>query len=260
MNIQLENKIKEIIKKPFLKKIESYKRESKYSPFKESLVGEKYSAIHSFVHSVTTSAGMSMFEQIAALIAEEKGGFKAYTQYELEGSIDNKTENKIFTTFKDIQSKAKSPDYLDDIEKIKKIIESINKSEIDYDYPDTTVDLFLKKGNKEYYIDITSPKPNKKEFEALKQKLLRWTALRYSIRKDIEVFPSIAFPFNPYFPKPYKRFSGSDLFSLDSREVLIQEEFWDWLAGEQIYDELVALFLETGNELREKLEDKINSM
>ena len=254
MKKKLKTKIKKIVKESFKKKIEGHKSESEYSPFQDNLLG-KYRQVGSFVHSVATSVGMSMFEQITTEIAEELGGFTASRQHKLSGSIDSKTEKKI----SEILNSEKF-DYLKDIKKIKTSTQKIAGDGSDYIYQHRTVDIFLKKGNKEYYIDITSPKNNKKEFHALKEKLLRWTALRHSTDKNIEVFPSLAFPFNPYHPEDYSRFSLSDLFDTNE-EIRIQENFWNWIAGgEEVYDDLIEVFKETGEELSDELETKINSI
>ena len=73
--------------------------------------------------------------------------------------------------------------------------------------PDSRVDVMVRIGRQENYFDITSAKPNKKEFVALKLKLLRWTALRLSQDRDAEVLTRIAIPYNPYHPEPYERWT-----------------------------------------------------
>ncbi|HQL65727.1 MAG TPA: TdeIII family type II restriction endonuclease [bacterium] len=79
---------------------------------------------------------------------------------------------------------------------------------------DSVVDIFVKIKDTEYYFDITSAKPNMKEFIALKRKLLRWVALRLSQKKTARVFTGLAIPYNPYHPEPYERWTLKGLYDL----------------------------------------------
>lgn len=141
---------------------------------------------------------------------------------------------------------------LEEIECIRKSIErGIPKKD-----PDSRVDLFVKIGEEENYFDITSAKPNMKEFAALKLKLLRWTALRLSQDKNAKVFTRLAIPYNPYHPQPYQRWTLKGLYDLDKGEILVGEEFWNFVANDDIYDELLDVFQEAGNELRDEIDQK----
>ena len=95
-----------------------------------------------------------------------------------------------------------------------------------------------------------------KEFSALKIKLLRWTALKLSQDKNAQVFTRLAIPYNPYYPEPYERWTLKGLFDLDEGEVLVGEDFWNFIAGDNIYEELLDLFEETGDILRDELDEK----
>ena len=257
---ELRKKIKLIITKAFQKKIENYKPETKQPVFTRALLGEKVTATFSFTHSLNTTIGMSCHEPIAKVIAEDLGGFKVEKQYEILGVIDNKTETLIRSIYQGLESKKRTADYKQDLNQIKKSV-LVAKQGQNLTYPDRTADLFLKKGNKEYYIDVTSPKGNKKEFQALKQKLLRWAALRYSTDKKVEVFPHLAMAYNPYHPKPFSRFSAGHLFDFVSHEILVQDKFWSFLSGgKNIYDDLVEVYQEVGSELKKELDKRIDSL
>ena len=111
-------------------------------------------------------------------------------------------------------------------------------------------------GRQENYFDITSAKPNMKEFVALKLKLLRWTALRLSQNRDAEVFTRIAIPYNPYHPEPYERWTLKGLFDIESDEIMIGAEFWNFVASGDVYEELLDVFEHAGNELRDETGDR----
>ncbi|MDI6883524.1 MAG: TdeIII family type II restriction endonuclease [Patescibacteria group bacterium] len=103
---------------------------------------------------------------------------------------------------------------------------------------------------------MTSAKPNMKEFVALKLKLLRWTALRLSRDKNVNVFTRLAIPYNPYHPEPYERWTAKGLYDLGSGEILVGDEFWNFVASDDIYEELLDVFQKVGVELRDEIDKK----
>ena len=155
------------------------------------------------------------------------GKFTAKRQYRIEEIINKETEMKINSIYQKIESKQRKPNYHDDLEKIKKFSKS-GSEDVD-NSSDRTVDLFLKNDNKEYYIDITSPKPNKKEAQAMKLKLLTWAGWKYSNRKEnIEIYPHLAMTYNPEDPKSYQRFTVNHLYDLEAKEIMVQNDFWSF--------------------------------
>ena len=92
-----------------------------------------------------------------------------------------------------------------------------------------------------------------KEFVALKKKLLRWIGLRLSTDKDAEVIAALGLPYNPYYPKPYTRWTKGNMY--DSSQLMVGEDFWNFIAGENVYDEFIDIFKEVGDELREKIKE-----
>ena len=95
-----------------------------------------------------------------------------------------------------------------------------------------------------------------KEFVALKLKLLRWTGLRLSQEKNAKVFTRIAIPYNPYHPEPYERWTLKGLYDLENNEILVGGEFWDFVASDNIYEELLDVFQGVGEQLREEIDEK----
>ncbi len=108
-------------------------------------------------------------------------------------------------------------------------------------------DLYLKnKNGREYFIDITSAKPNMKEFKAMKRKILIWQAIRLSEQSKRKVEGRIAIPYNPYHPKPYERWTLKGLYDLKRQEVMVGKEFWNFIAKDDIYDGLLDAFESAG--------------
>ncbi len=138
-----------LLKKAVIKKLDSY-------------------AMYSFIHSMNTTLGMSIWEQIAKILAKG-AGMEVKRQYKLLGEIDKPTEALI-----------------DD---------------------------------------------------------------------NAQVETNLAIPYNPYHPKPYERWTLVGLFDLD-RELYAGEDFWNFVANDDIYNELLNVFEEVGNELRPKIDNR----
>jgi len=255
LNISKENKkqIITLLKKTVISKLSNYKPETDSMPFHFRLLGRDKYALFSFIHSMNTTFGMSIWEQVAVLLADKKD-IITKRQYNLLGYIDADTEELIRKIHHDLRKSNRDANIIKETEQIRK---SIKKGEGQID-PDSRIDLYLKISNEENYIDITSTKPNMKEFAALKLKLLRWLALRLSQDKNIKVFTRLAIPYNPYHPEPYERWTLKGLYDLKNGEILVGEEFWNFVAGSNVYEELLDIFKEAGNELRDIIDRKFN--
>ena len=223
-NENIKNKIKSNIKRIIKvdEKLISMKKdmdEGGISPFIEKLFDRKTILIGKVLQSLYTTMGMSFYEQTAKIIGE-LAGYEVFTQKKLFGKISNEVENYISLTLDDIRYK---PNRKAELEKVKTISKIANPQE----YPDSTVDVYIiTPDNKEFLIDITTVKPNKKEFRELKRKTLRWAAMRNSQEPKVDVEPYFAIPYNPESPdienicyerwKPY----------YDRKDILVGEEFW----------------------------------
>lgn len=253
LSVKTKTHITEILTAAVKEKLRAYKPETEYMPFHYRLLGKDRYAMFSFVQSINTTFGMSIWEQVAVALAEGSG-IHAQRHIKLLGEIDSKTEKLINTFHYQLRKGEISTDKQNEVNKIRN---EIQRGEAKSD-PDSTVDLLIKIKNMESYFDITSAKPNMKEFVALKLKLLRWTALRLSQDKKADVFTRLAIPYNPYHPQPYDRWTLKGLYDLEKGEVLVAEEFWNFVAGDNIYEELLDVFEKVGKELRIEIDKKFS--
>lgn len=234
-------------------KLRTYQPETVHMPFHHKLLGKDRYAMFSFIQSMNTTFGMSIWEQVAVVLAKGIGNL-AERQYKLHGEVDSETEKLISEVHYKLRKGEIVASKIDEVEQIRK---EIKKGQAKVD-PDSIVDLFVKIKNTENYFDITSAKPNMKEFVSLKLKLLRWTALRLSQDKSIQVFTRLAIPYNPYHPEPYERWTLKGLYDLERGEILVGEEFWNFVASDNIYEELLDVFQKVGEELREEIDKKFS--
>jgi hypothetical protein len=255
LSVATANQISEVLKKAIRDKIKNYTPETKHMPFQYRLIGQKRYEMFSFVHSLNTTFGMSIWEQVAVILAQSTG-YHAERQYELFGEIDDSTESLITQYHSELKNRKK--DSLIPINKsseIEQIRQSIKPGKSLKD-DDSIVDLYVLVGGVNNYFDITAAKPNKKEFAAMKLKLLRWTGLKLSQEQNAQVFSRLAIPYNPYHPKKYNRWTLRGLYDLGGGEVLVGEEFWNYVGGGNIYEDLLDVFQETGEELKPELDKK----
>jgi len=246
-----KKQITEVLTTTVLDKLQKYRPETAHMPFHHRLLGKDRYAMFSFIQSMNTTFGMSIWEQVAVILVKGAGG-EAERQFKLLGEIDAETEKAIANIHYRLRKGEVAANKLAEIEQIRKIIKQ-GKAKID---PDSVIDLFARLKDTENYFDITSAKPNMKEFVALKLKLLRWTALRLSQNKKANVITRLAIPYNPYHPEPYERWTLKGLYDLDNGEILVGKEFWNFVADDDIYEELLDIFEDVGNVLRDKIDKK----
>jgi len=112
----------------------------------------------------------------------------------------------------------------------------------------------MKRHGVEYYFEIKTVKPNIDVFEKSKTKLLEWIARK---RSPIKVF--LAFPYNPYHPEPYSRFTETGM--MDSpNDFLVGEQYWDFIGGKNTFTRLLETFDGIGKEYKEKLQEKFKKI
>jgi len=251
LSVKTKNEIAELLTVRVRGKLTAYKPETVHMPFHHRLLGKDRYAMFSFMQSMNTTFGMSIWEQVAVVLAKGANNY-AERQYKLLGEIDTDTERFISELHHRLRKGEISPNQKTQVEQIRGKIKK-GQAEVD---PDSIVDLFANIKGIENYFDITSAKPNMKEFVALKLKLFRWTALRLSQDKNVEVFTRLAIPYNPYHPEPYERWTLKGLYDLENGEVLVGKEFWNFIASDNIYDELLDVFQGVGEELRIEIDNK----
>jgi len=68
----------------------------------------------------------------------------------------------------------------------------------------------------------------------------------------------IAIPYNPYEHKPYQRWTLQGLFYLKN-EIMVADEFWNFLRGEETYEQLLDVFETAGMELRPEIDARFQA-
>ena len=242
-------RIEELVKQVVGRKLKQHIPETQHMPFHYSLLG-RYMTSYSFVHSINTSLGISVFEQVAELLAQ--GRFKVVKrQAEVGSSIGKKALREIQEIIADIDAGSK-PNKCAEIERIRKLATVGSETKIRV----VKVDLLLQdKKGKTYLFDIKTAKPNKSSFKDYKRTLLEWTAIYLRANPDAEIGSAIAIPYNPYGEKqPYDRWTINQNLDM-KRDIMVGEDFWDFVGGKGTYKKLLSSFKKVGKELKGEIDD-----
>lgn len=256
LTIQQSKKIKTYLVEKIRQKLVSYDPETNSMPFHFRLLGKDRMALFSFIQSVNTMLGTSIFEQVGKMIAEPRAK-RAVGQYkEFEGYISSEAVLKIDHIMRELRSASRKPNKE---QETKEILMIANKGEMGKKLK-KRIDLFVEmENNTEYYFEIKSAKPNINEFTGIKKQMLDLIAMRGSEKPDTKIKTIVAIPYNPYEPKPYERWTLQGLFDLKV-EVLVGVEFWDLLGGDGTYEDLLKVFEQAGLELYYEIDKKMKNL
>ena len=241
--------IKEKIKDCLRAKFQSYSPETRYMPFHHRLLGKDRMALYSFIQSLNTTFGISIYEPVAVALAQERFRI-AKTQVKPADRISTEAHQQIQTIMDDLTVSDREPNKSAEIAEIREVcltgtLNQVKLTQVDIWLEDHEGGLFL--------IDLKTVKPNKGNFKEFKRTLLEWAAAELAKDPEIVVNTMIGIPYNPYEPKPYERWTLKGMLDLD-HEVLVAEKLWDFLGGEGTYAILLDAFEIAGIELRDEID------
>lgn len=248
---QQTNDVEVILKKSLRRKFEKYEPEPAAMPFHTRLLGKDRLALYSFIHSLNTNFGTSIFEPVAKLISFPK--FETAELQVTAGNTISESAQRVIQNIMDdlASSDDKYPDKLTEIEAIRSVCRDGKMKAV----KTTKVDLLVKSYNNELFLfDIKTAKPNRGSFQKFKRTLLEWVAIVLADNPEAKVHTCIAIPYNPYEPKPYTRWTFKGIIDL-KEELKVAEGLWDFLGGEGAYQDLLLCFERVGIELRSEIDE-----
>ena len=245
-----KQRIEKLLSEKIDNKLKLYGRETISMPFLARLIqdNEKIAA-YSFIHSMATTLGMSIYEDVSVIIASETSEV-AFRNYGVGGAISK--YQKI--TISNIISQLRNGNRKANIDKeIKEVLE-VSAENGEFQKSGNIADFYMKRNNQEYYFEIKTVKPNIDVFEKSKTKLLEWVA-----RTRMPINVCLAFPYNPYYPKPYQRFTEVGMMDAPN-DFLVGAEYWNFIGGQNIFQELLTTFDEVGKDFKEQLHNKFKQI
>jgi len=242
--------VEDTIKNSLRNRFNTYNPEPAAMPFHTRLLGKDRLALYSFIHSLNTNFGTTIFEPVAVSLASSR--FKVAKHQMKSGTqISTNAQFEIQKIMDELTAGNKKPDKQKEIEIIRRVCQ---KGEMRTVKP-TRIDVYLESNEGEIYLfDIKTAKPNKGGFKEFKRTLLEWSATILSENPKAKINTLIAIPYNPYEPKPYSRWTMAGMLDLDN-ELKVAEEFWDFLGGKGAYDDLLGCFERVGIELRSEIDE-----
>src|SRR4030042_2761620 len=158
-------------------------------PFHVRLLGKDRMALFSFIQSINTTLGTSVFEQVAAVIAAPH--FKrAINQYkDFNNTISTEAQRVIQEIVNDLKAMTKKPDKPTETATILKVAQSGTIGKVKR----PRIDLFLESNDgTEYYFDLKTAKTNIDEIVGFKRTLLEWVAIRGAISPKPKIQTQLA--------------------------------------------------------------------
>ena len=246
---QVKN-IEETLKASLRNKFKNHNPEPASMPFHTRLLGKDRLALYSFIHSLNTNFGTTIFERVAIALAEKN--FKdAVSQAKAGNEISSAAQAEIQKIIDGLTTATTSPNKPEEIEKIRKVA---TKGEMVKVRP-TKIDLMFESKSGDYFLfDIKTAKPNAGGFKEFKRTLLEWVAVMLADNPKANINTFIAIPYNPYEPEPYNRWTMRGMLDLEN-ELKVANEFWDFLGGKDTYKGLLDCFERVGIELRDEIND-----
>jgi len=242
--------VETILKSSLRNKFQSYTPEPASMPFHTRLLGKDRMALFSFIHSLNTNFGTSIFEPVAKGIALTN--FQDALSQQVAGTqISSEAHNVIQSIMDNLATARANPDKPSEIESIRTVCQNGEMRKV----KPTKVDIKLMAHDGTIYLfDLKTAKPNAGGFKEYKRTLLEWVAATLATTPNAKVQTLIAIPYNPYEPQPYNRWTMRGMLDLQN-ELKVANEFWDFLGGQGTYQQLLDIFERVGIELRTEIDD-----
>lgn len=242
--------VEAVLRNSLRNKFRNYNPEPASMPFHTMLLGKDRMALFSFIHSLNTNFGTSIFEPVALALASTTF-IQAKTQTIAGTKISEAAQRVIQDIMDELTAANSKPNKQEEIEAIRKVCQTGNMKTV----KPTKVDIWLQSDDNQLYLfDIKTAKPNKGGFKEFKRTLLEWTACVLAENPKAIINTLIAIPYNPYEPKSYSRWTMAGMLDLE-KELKVADEFWDFLGGQGTYLQLLDIFERVGIELRPEIDD-----
>jgi hypothetical protein len=242
--------VEQALKTSLRNKFQNYKPEPAVMPFHTRLLGKDRLALYSFIQSLNTTFGTTIYEPVAEAIA--KNSYKNIKTHTIAGEYI--CENALFEIQRimdNLTTAVALPNKVEEISSIKKVCQNGSMRKVKL----TLVDLWLETHSGELYLfDIKTVKPNIGDFKSYKRTMLEWAATILASNPDVEIHTMLAIPYNPYEPEPYNRWTIRGMLDLQN-ELKVADEFWDFLGGHGTYEDLLDCFERVGIELRDEIDN-----
>ncbi|MBF0210600.1 MAG: TdeIII family type II restriction endonuclease [Desulfamplus sp.] len=244
------NRVENVLRDSLRNKFQNYNPEPASMPFHTRLLGRDRMALFSFIHSLNTNFGTTIFEPVALALASST--FTSASSQQIAGKqISSEAHRVIQNIIDGLTTATLMPNKPDEIDAIRAVCRQGEMKNVKL----TKVDIKLIAQDETIYLfDLKTAKPNAGGFKEFKRTLLEWVAASLAINPNANIESFIAIPYNPYEPKPYSRWTIRGMLDLDN-ELKVANEFWDFIGGNGAYQNLLDIFERIGIELRPEIDN-----
>lgn len=252
-----KDSVETIIQQALRNKLENYNPETAHMPFHTRLLGIDRMALYSFIHSISANFGTAIFEQVAREIA--RGEFdEVRLQHRLSGELSSGAQEAITGIMSVLIAGMTWPNHRAEMAKLAELARSGRKVTKKM----RKADIYLAKGNDIYLIDLKTAKPQVGRFAKHKQDMLEWAASVLYQNPNANVRIIVGIPYNPYEPKPYRRWTMRGMLEIENHsQLMVGPELWNFLAGgDDIYQPLLDCFEAVGHRMRDEIDGYFNDL
>jgi Type II restriction endonuclease, TdeIII len=261
----IDGKIREEIKQSLRMSLLKYVGKFKYKSTQPlDLLIPKERKIRSLVGDLETSMGTTVWEPVAKTLAS-MNGYQIISDKILRPSpFPIKLASELAKTISLRENKSTWIPINECILRFRKVCKNISKNNITYVRPaaGTGVDIWIKKGNREFAFDTKTVQPNLGNIKSFNKQILEWYAFRICKDPDVNIECKIAYPYNPYKDNFWKHNPHTSGILQPGVDALVENEFWDTLSGfDNTYQLILEIFAELNNEgLGKELSSLIEKM
>lgn len=196
--------------------------------------------------SIVTKMGMHLYPELARLIAVEK--HKEVTREKaITGLVPIETANAIDSIVRQLRNNQRSPNRKNEISEINNTLSQKGKSE--QTELKTIADIYIGDfTGGPFFAEIKTPLPNLDVCAETKQKILTFMTLRRT--ENPKAF--MAFPYNPFITRAEYKHGFTNRIMDMAEDVLMGEEFWDYIGGNNTFKEIIDVIEEVGDEIRKR--------
>ena len=216
-------------------------------PFHQALFPGRDLSVWGEERSFSTALG-NRFQSIALILARDVHG-NGESNFTVTGNVPNATLSTIGAIVSDLRTGRRSMNG-----NFPRFVQMIGSGYVgDLVQRSARLDLFYRdRDHGENYFEIKSPKPNRGQCWEATERLLLVHGIRASHSGAVRALYGM--PYNPYGENraEYAWHHAVELLDIQN-EVLIGQEFWDFIGGEGTYLELLDLFEEIGTEVAESV-------
>jgi hypothetical protein len=218
-------------------------------PFHEAIIPEGILRIAEFERSFSTRLGTS-FEEVARLIGEKTHAV-ALRGYHVAGNVSLQEISKIEAIINTAGKRNGIPATFTAL-----VAEVLSVGGDQTEPRSSIADLYIKThSGDEHFFEIKSPKPNKGQCLEATSRLLQIHAINHKNRPRVNAY--YAMGYNPYGSRAdYKHSFAKNYMDLES-QVLLAEEFWAIVGGDETYREVLSIYREVGRERGPDMLDKL---